>query len=114
MAGAVADISLRAGDAGGEPLAVLHGNKPVLAAMPDLDGHPDVAEVEPPACQLRRAVIPPALVARTQSDLVCFGEPLGQVPGQNLGVDGRGGSRAHQRTVPAWPRESLPWPCGDR
>src|SRR5215469_9530189 len=89
MAGAVADISLRAGDAGGEPLAVLHGNKPVLAAMPDLDGHPDVAEVEPPASQLRRAVIPPALVARTQSDLVGFGEPLGQVPGQNLGVDGR-------------------------
>jgi hypothetical protein len=89
MAVAVADISLRARDAGGQPLAVLHGNKPVLAAVPDLDGHPDVAEIEPPAGQVRRSVIPPALVARGEGDLVGLGEPSGQVPGQDLGVDGR-------------------------
>src|SRR5215469_8315122 len=89
MAVAVADISLRTRDAGGQPLAVLHGNKPVLAAMPDLDGHLDVAEIKPPASQVRRSVIPPALVARGESDLVGLGEPSGQVPGQDLGVDGR-------------------------
>ena len=49
MAVAVADIRLRARDAGGQPLAVLHGNKPVLTTVPDLDRHPDVAETEPPA-----------------------------------------------------------------
>jgi ABC-type multidrug transport system ATPase subunit len=89
MAVAVADISLRARDAGGQPLAVLHGNKPVLAAVPDLDGHPDVAEIEPPAGQGCRFVIPPALVARGEGDLLGLGEPSGQVPGQDLGVDGR-------------------------
>src|SRR6185312_14531723 len=51
MAVAVADIGLRTRDGGGQPLAVLRGNKPVLAAMPDLDGHLDVAEIKPPASQ---------------------------------------------------------------
>jgi hypothetical protein len=88
MAVAVADVSLGAGDAGGQPLPVLHGNEPVLAAVPDLDRHPDVAQVEPPARQLRRSVIPPALVARGESDLVGLGQPSEQVPGQHLGVDG--------------------------
>jgi hypothetical protein len=66
----VADISLSARDVGGQPLAVLYGNKPVLAPVPDLDRHPDVAEIEPPASQVRRSVIPPALVGREDSDLV--------------------------------------------
>jgi hypothetical protein len=77
MAVAVADISLRARDAGGQPLAVLDGNRPVLAAVPDLDGNPDVAEIEPPARQGRRSVISPALVARGEGDLLGLGEPSG-------------------------------------
>jgi hypothetical protein len=88
VAVAVADISLRARNAGGQPLAVLDGNNPVLAAVPDLDGHPDVAEIEPPARQGRRFVIPPALVARREGDLLGLGEPSGQVSGQDLGVGG--------------------------
>src|SRR5215469_7510878 len=89
MAVAFADISLRTGDGGGQPLAVLHGNKPVLVTMPDLDGYPDVVEIEPPVRQVRRSVIPPALVARGDGDLVGLGEPSGQVPGQRLRVGGR-------------------------
>src|ERR1700728_4692983 len=64
MAVAVADVSLRAGDAGGQPLDVLHVNKPVLAAVPDLYRDPDVGQLEPPAGHRRHFVIPPALVAR--------------------------------------------------
>src|ERR1022692_4177205 len=89
MAVAVADISLGARDVGGQPLAVLHGNKPVLTAMPDLDGHPDVAEIKPPASHVRRSVIPPALVARSQAVAEAVGEPLGQLPGQGFSVHGR-------------------------
>src|ERR1700722_3462042 len=75
MAVAVADISLRARDAGGQPLAVLHGNKPVLTAVPDLHGHPNVTQIEPPAGQVRGSVIPPALVAWGEGDLVGLSEP---------------------------------------
>ncbi len=56
--------------------------------MPDLDWHPDVAEIEPPAREVRHSVIPPALVARGQGDLVGLGEPVGQVAGQGRRVDG--------------------------
>src|SRR6266487_4073586 len=89
MAVAVADISLRTRDVGGQPLAVLHGNKAILTAMPDLDGHPDVVEIEPPASQVRHPVIPPALVARSQAVVGAVGEPLGQLPGQGFSVHGR-------------------------
>src|SRR3984957_11254673 len=89
MAVAVADVSLGAGDAGGQPLPVLHGNEPVLTAVPDLDRHPDVAEVKPPVRQLCRAVVPPALVARGERHLMGLGQPPEQVPVQHLRVDGR-------------------------
>ena len=89
MAVAVADVSLGPRDAGGQPLPVLHRNEPVLAAVPDLDRHSDPAEVKPPAGQLRRSVIPPALIARGKSDLMGLGQPSEQVPGQDLGVGGR-------------------------
>jgi len=80
---------------------VLHGNEPVLAAVPDLDGHPDVAEIEPPASQFRRSVIPPALVARGEGDLVGFSEPAGQVARQGLGVDGRESSGSEKNNLKA-------------
>ena len=89
MAVSVADVCLGARDVGGQPLPVLHGNEPVLAAVPDLDRHSDVAEVEAPVRQLRRSVVPPALVARGERDLVGLGQPSEQVPVQDLRVGGR-------------------------
>jgi hypothetical protein len=48
MAVTVADVSLRARDVGGQPLAVLDRYKAILAARPDCDGQPNLAEIEPP------------------------------------------------------------------
>src|SRR5215469_11289127 len=57
--------------------------------MPDLDGHPDVLEIESPASQVRYRVIPPALIARGQAVLLVLAEPSGHIRGQGLGIDGR-------------------------
>lgn len=76
----IADLSRRTGDVGGQPLAVLDGNEPILTAMPDLDRHPDVLDIESPASQVRYTVIPPALVARGQAVMGAVGEPSGQFP----------------------------------
>jgi hypothetical protein len=77
---AVADVSLRTRDADGQPLAVLHGNEPVLAAMPDLNGHPDVAEIEPP---------PPFLACFIHSSK-SFTRGHGAIPGFDLSAGSRG------------------------
>src|ERR1700722_16226455 len=89
MAISVADVCLGARDGGGQPLPVLHGNEPVLAAVPDLDRHSDVAEVKSPVPQLRGSIVPPALVARGERDLMGLGQPSEQVPVQHLRVGGR-------------------------
>ena len=85
MAVAVADLSLRARDGGGQPLAVLHRNEPVLVSTPldtdslpapDQAGEPDAAGAADAADDARRLSGPgagsasgfPRRRARTRAD----------------------------------------------
>jgi len=65
-------------------LAVDYGPRGIrvnAVALGSITTELDVAGIEPPVRQVRRSVIPPALVARGEDDLVGLGVPPGQVAG---------------------------------
>lgn len=53
----------------GQPLAVLERDEPVVASVPQLHGHTDVAHLEPPVAEVRHAVVPPAVSSGFDTEL---------------------------------------------
>ena len=93
----ITEVWLGAGHVLGEPLTVLERHESVLSPVPDLDGHADRLEPEPPRVHVCYSVVPPALLARSQA----ISDASDHVPGELARDDG--GVDVRQQCLPRLP-----------